>query len=230
MGKKWNIIYCGNRPKRAKFPPSFKYHWYIYISFKTSMQGTQVWSLGQEGTPGEGNGNSLQYSCLEKPHGQRGLAGHSPWGRKESDMTERLAWRMMHKNVHRSIILRAKERKLLKCPSQSWRTDQGNAYLHTGMLLDDDNHWDTDSRTLWRNSLAFSQPVFYIGGPNLQPPPCPAQAVGELRSLRVLADSWNCQMSQVPKSGERRSFPLLRNAFSSRGPTFLLNCLFLTGL
>ena len=137
---------------------------------------------------------------------------------------------LCHKNVHRSIILRAKERKLLKCPSQSWRTDQGNAYLHTGMLLDDDNHWDTDSRTLWRNSLAFSQPVFYIGGPNLQPPPCPAQAVGELRSLRVLADSWNCQMSQVPKSGERRSFPLLRNAFSSRGPTFLLNCLFLTGL
>ena len=36
-------------------------------------------------SPGEGNGNPLQYSCLENPHGQRSLAGYSPWGRKESD-------------------------------------------------------------------------------------------------------------------------------------------------
>ena len=29
------------------------------------MQETQVQSLGQEDPPGEGNGNLLQYSCLE---------------------------------------------------------------------------------------------------------------------------------------------------------------------
>ena len=42
-------------------------------------------------SPGEGNGNPLQYSCLENPtesHGQRSLVGCSPWGRKESDTTE----------------------------------------------------------------------------------------------------------------------------------------------
>ena len=33
----------------------------------------------------------LQYSCLENPHGQRSLAGYSPWGYKESDMTEGLS-------------------------------------------------------------------------------------------------------------------------------------------
>ena len=27
---------------------------------------------------GEGNGNALQYSCLENPHGQRSLVGYSP--------------------------------------------------------------------------------------------------------------------------------------------------------
>ena len=32
--------------------------------------------------PGEGHGNPLQYSCLEKSHGQRSQAGDSPWGRK----------------------------------------------------------------------------------------------------------------------------------------------------
>ena len=35
-------------------------------------------------------GNPLQYSCLENPHEQKSLVGYSPWGHKESDMTERL--------------------------------------------------------------------------------------------------------------------------------------------
>ena len=32
-------------------------------------------------TPGGGHGNPLQCSCLENPHGQRSLAGYSPWAR-----------------------------------------------------------------------------------------------------------------------------------------------------
>ena len=42
-------------------------------------------------SPGEGHGNPLQYSCLENPHGQRSLAGDSPWGQKELHMAVRLA-------------------------------------------------------------------------------------------------------------------------------------------
>ena len=38
-------------------------------------------------SPGGGHGNPLQYSCLET-HGQRSLVGCSPWGYKESDMTD----------------------------------------------------------------------------------------------------------------------------------------------
>ena len=45
---------------------------------------------GSGRSPGVGNGNPLQYSCLEKSHGQSCLAGSSPWGCKESDTTERL--------------------------------------------------------------------------------------------------------------------------------------------
>ena len=33
-------------------------------------------------SPGGGHGNLLQYSCLENPHGQKSLAGWSPWGPK----------------------------------------------------------------------------------------------------------------------------------------------------
>ena len=36
-------------------------------------------------SPGEGNGNPLQYPCLENPVD---LGAYSPWGCKESDMTE----------------------------------------------------------------------------------------------------------------------------------------------
>ena len=45
-----------------------------------AMREAQVRSLGWEDPPGGGNGNPLQYSCLEKSHGQRSLAGYSPWG------------------------------------------------------------------------------------------------------------------------------------------------------
>ena len=43
---------------------------------------------GLERTPGEGNGNPLQYSFLENPHVQRSLVGYSPWGRQDSDTSE----------------------------------------------------------------------------------------------------------------------------------------------
>ena len=33
-------------------------------------------------SPGEGNGNSLQYSCLENPTGRGGWWSYSPWDRK----------------------------------------------------------------------------------------------------------------------------------------------------
>ena len=43
---------------------------------------------GSERSLGGRHGNPLQYSCLENPHGQMSLAGYSPWGRKELDMTQ----------------------------------------------------------------------------------------------------------------------------------------------
>jgi len=37
---------------------------------------------GSGRSPGERNGNPLQYSFLENPHGQRSLAGYSPQSHK----------------------------------------------------------------------------------------------------------------------------------------------------
>ena len=57
----------------------------------TCNVGDLGWIPGLGRFPGkgmEGHGSPLQYSCLENPHGQRSLAGYSPWGHKKSDMTE----------------------------------------------------------------------------------------------------------------------------------------------
>ena len=39
-------------------------------------------------SPGEGNSNLLQYSCLENYMDKKSLTGYSPWDCKESDTTE----------------------------------------------------------------------------------------------------------------------------------------------
>ena len=43
---------------------------------------------GSGRSPGGENGNLLQCSCLENPHGQISLVGYSSRGHKESNMTE----------------------------------------------------------------------------------------------------------------------------------------------
>ena len=45
--------------------------------------------LGLRRSPGGGHDNPFQYSCLENPHGQKSLAGYSPWGHKGLDTTDR---------------------------------------------------------------------------------------------------------------------------------------------
>ena len=57
---------------------------------------------GSGRSPGEGNGYVFQCSCLENPHGQRSLAGCSPWGCKESNMTELLIFHFQPKDKQSS--------------------------------------------------------------------------------------------------------------------------------
>ena len=52
----------------------------------STVQETQVRSLGQE-DPLE-KGMATHSNILENPHGQKSLAGYSPWGHKVSNTTE----------------------------------------------------------------------------------------------------------------------------------------------
>ena len=68
-------------------------------------------------SPGGGHGNPLQYSCLENPHGQRSLAGYSPQGHKESDMTEQLSTAHANSTVFR-------KQKLSSCYDSLFQLEQ----------------------------------------------------------------------------------------------------------
>ena len=64
------------RLKRFRFKP-----WVRKIFWRRAWQPTAVFLLGE-------------------PHGQRSLAVHSPWGRKESDITSNLACAQAGKSTH----------------------------------------------------------------------------------------------------------------------------------
>ena len=71
---------------------------YIYMDFLVAQMVKNLSILWEtwvhpwvERSPGGGQGNPLQCSCLENPHGQRSLAGYSPWSHKESATTEWLS-------------------------------------------------------------------------------------------------------------------------------------------
>ena len=68
-----------------------------FLSFSDGSAGKESCNVGDLASipglgrsPGEGNGNSLQYSCLDNSMDSRSPAGYSPWGRKEWDTTEHL--------------------------------------------------------------------------------------------------------------------------------------------
>ena len=55
------------------------------------MHETLGWIPGSGRSTGEGIAYLFQYSCLEYPHGQRGVESYSPWNHKKANTTERLS-------------------------------------------------------------------------------------------------------------------------------------------
>ena len=70
---------------------------------------------GSGRSPGEGNGNPLQHSCLENPTDGRSLIAYSPWGRKESDVID---FTSLHNHVRTSPV--AQMVKSLPAMRKTW--------------------------------------------------------------------------------------------------------------
>ena len=92
-------------PASCPLPASLLFVWILYSCFPFPLLPSEGFPVGSDGkesackpggpgsipglgrSPGEGNGNSRVFLPGES-HGQRSLAGSSPWGRKESYTTE----------------------------------------------------------------------------------------------------------------------------------------------
>ena len=80
-------------------------------------------------SPGEGQGNPFQYSCLESPHGQRSLVGYSPWGRKELDMT---GWLSTHTHTELGTLQTGEEEDGEE--GERWREQSRQSSVQDSML------------------------------------------------------------------------------------------------
>ena len=87
LGYSWVRKICW---RRDKLPTP------VFLDFPGGSDGKEsVCNVGDLGLIPElgrshegGHGNPLQYSCLENLHGQKSLAGYSPWSHNESNTTE----------------------------------------------------------------------------------------------------------------------------------------------
>ena len=91
-----------------------------------------VWSLGQEDSPGGGNGQPTLVFLLGKFHGQRSLAGHSLRDHKESEMTEWAHTRVFHDWLTSPKTVWIESTKWF-CHDSSWRVFHFIKYF--GMML-----------------------------------------------------------------------------------------------
>ena len=107
-GKEWWLILCINLTEPWDVQVSGQTYFWVFLWGSLSFPGgsddkeaacnvgdlDSIPGLGR--SPGGEHGNPLQYFCLENPHEQKSLVGYSPWGHKESDMTE---WLSIHMRV-----------------------------------------------------------------------------------------------------------------------------------
>ena len=72
---------------------------------------------GSGRSPGEGNGNALQYSCLENPMDRGAWWYTVPQGRKESDTTERLHFHFHYTLGRRSFSMKGMKNFEIRSPA-----------------------------------------------------------------------------------------------------------------
>ena len=135
--------------------------------------------LEQGRSPGEGDGYPLQCSCLEDP-GQRSLVGYSPWGRKLSNMIERLILTLQHHSHDSALTVSPShsyglvappgKRKALPFPHNTTTTKKVpihmldvprkrplNLLIYAKETLSVQNHQQISARDIWSNRQIWPQ-------------------------------------------------------------------------
>ena len=111
----------------------------------TAVWETWVQSQACEDPLELGMATHSSYSCLENSHGQRSLAGYSPWGGKELDKTEQLSTTTdiykthTHKHTHTHIYIYVfahvtQNAKMIKCNKKGMQKQSFIKFLERCLL------------------------------------------------------------------------------------------------
>ena len=168
--------------------------------------GTEYSIPGSGRSPGEWYGNPLQYSCLGNPMDKRSLVACSPWGCKESDMTDRVSnnsqvfwWPLPQPNpnpredqslnVLCGLVDLAAVRDVVKCSGNEWnQTDCWAVW------------WQLRGSILY--VIIFWSVKFHKSLPDLVPGSC---SHGRVNSHSFKGEGWSLKKSlkwlRTPTSG-----------------------------
>ena len=107
--------YCSRKNKIPRNEPTWGGKRLSLVAQKVKESACNAGDLGsipKSGrSPGERNGNPLQYFCLESSHAQRSLAGCSPWGHKELDTIEWLTLLLSRRYLKKSCVQKTTRKK-----------------------------------------------------------------------------------------------------------------------
>ena len=95
-------------------------------------------------------------------HGQRSLVGYSPWGRKESDTTERLS-KHTHTSQHRARQ-RKEEKKKKQCRKKK-QDNEDREVRKSHTMKTPDGHWPSGRVWIYFNQISKRQhsPKWQLG-------------------------------------------------------------------
>ena len=151
--------------------------------------------------PGGDHGNPLQY-CLENSHGHRSLVGYSPWGHKESDMTEAI----YHAQQNAGDVL--EELRDVQEDAELPRSQEDTVSLRMGwptlywVQLSNQfpsTHANPCDETMFRERSHAQE---FLSGPKLE---------------EVLGVSTKQEQLRMPRGRQRKYFPHPGRTWQSRG-------------
>ena len=99
LGGCWSKSFLSRRNTNLSASETLALNCLFTFAINEDLSVLPLWLSGKETTyqckrpgfkprVGEGDGNPIQNYCLDNSMDKRSLAGYSPWGHKELDMTE----------------------------------------------------------------------------------------------------------------------------------------------
>ena len=140
-GNLWTVFLAAPELLEGQTINDLMLPWWLRRKESACDEGDLVSIPGLGRSPGGGHGNPLQYSCLENPHGQRGLAGYSPWGwTRVSDQAQHRGFLWSESTVDTLVILSVCDKMKPQSCLKGFPWQHSHTQLHTDTSIHSHTH------------------------------------------------------------------------------------------